>query len=849
MSGTFVERGLAYIQQGYAIIPIPPGTKGPRLSGWESNYATTPQQHAKLCIGNREAGIGIIAKTTPAIDIDTLDGDMSDHMIEWVRDNIDSAPVRYGKAPKVLMMFSCDKPFRKITSANFRRPGGPKQGERVEILGDGQQFVADHIHPETKMPYIWPDEDNSPLSIAAIDLPVLTVAYAKACVREFERKAKELGWEKISDGSEASAPAEDSDDFDALAETLPPEETDEEVARVKSALEAMKANSSDYDYDHWRNVLFALKWTKWECAEDLAREWSESSDKHDGKEFRVVWRGAQKRQRGKEFTLATIFHMAKEEGWNASRAPTQEDIESTVESLIEEADALATVEKQGRGVKELLKKLAESKLDQIDEMAVLKALRSATGDPITTLRNALRQYKDKAEGASPTHAGYAKSFLQKLEEKSDVEPVAVEGMIYSYSKRKGVWDGMVAPDMASVKVADEFDGQENCERRGDYTAIANHAYAIAAQDNDEFFNNAPVGLACQGRFYSVNPEGEIEREAIGPQHRQRVLSPVRPAVGDMPLFEKFLHETFDGDGEQEQIELLQEVIGATLVGTMARYEKVVLFKGPGRAGKGTLMKIIEAMMPTEWRSGITPFKWDNEYYLASLAGKRLNLVGELPDDQPIPAATFKTVTGRDTLQGRHPAGRPFNFKNQAAHIFNSNYFVHTKDHSEAFFSRWILLEFRNSRIGTDTIETDLAKRIIATELPQVMAWALKGARRLQARDRFLENAVQHRMFAQWSRRTSSLAEFVLDADFCMLSGKTEDFCMRPDFYKMYVQWCKESNRHAMGKIKAFDELETPTFLRMGVRIGSIHDHKYVVRGVRLKGGDWNVFVDEDDDEL
>lgn len=847
MSKPFREKGLAYIQQGYAIIPIPPGKKGPVFENWETKYANTPERFDELLADSHSrAGIGIIAKFNPAIDIDTLDEEMSNHMIEWVRDNLDDAPVRYGKAPKVLMMFQCEKPFRKITSALFKREGGPPQGERVEILGDGQQFVAEHIHPETGKPYEWPDEN--PLSIASIDLPVLTIEQAEATCREFERKARELGWELLREGTSANDDDDDGE-FDPLTEILPPDETEEEVERVKSALEAMKPNSTDYSYDEWRNVLFALKWTRWECAEDLAREWSESSDKHDPREFRTVWRGAQKRKRNREFTLGTLFEMAKQQGWDASRAVSDEKKEQSLDELLEEADALAVMEKPGRAIKELLRKMAETTLDSIDEGAIFKAIKSATGESIGDLRKLHKEYKTKSDNGSATHAGYTKSLLRILEEKSGTEAVGVEGSLYVYQPHKGIWDGTPAPDF-SVRVADEFDGQENCERRSDYLAIANHAYTVAAKDNDDFFNDAPVGLACVGRFYRVNAEGEIEREPLGPQHRQRILSPVRPVVGEMPMFDKFLHETFAGECEKEQIDLLQEIIGATLIGTMATYEKVVLFKGVGRAGKGTLMKIIEAMLPRESRSATNPFNWDNEYYLAALAGKRLNLVGELPDDKPIPASTFKTVVGRDVLQGRHPGGKPFNFKNQAAHIFNTNHFVHTKDHTEAFFNRWILLEFRNSRIGIEgAIEKDLADRIIANELNHIMAWALKGARRVEDRGYFLGNKVQDRMMAQWSRRTSSLMEFMLDKDNCILSQEKGVFTPRAEFYKAYAQWCKESNRFALGKIKAYDEIESAAFQRIGVRMGTNATGRDVIRGVALRKSEWDehVFGDVDDE--
>ena len=80
-----------------------------------------------------------------------------------------------------------------------------------------------------------------------------------------------------------------------------------------------------------------------------------------------------------------------------------------------------------------------------------------------------------------------------------------------------------------------------------------------------------------------------------------------------------------------------------------------------------------------------------------MAGSRLKVVGELPDSKVIPAAAFKTVTGGDLLTERHPNHRPISFKNEAVHLFMSNHFINTTDHSEAFFTRWLLVEFPNSR--------------------------------------------------------------------------------------------------------------------------------------------------------
>ena len=856
MTGLFKEHGRKLVENGYAIIPIPPGTKGPRTEGWQENYTSTVASFEDMAKDSPRCGVGIITKFTPAIDIDCLDDRITAHMRLYCHTNIGPAPERVGKAPKTLLLYAADKPFRKVMSARYYDPAHPerdpkRKGQRLEVLGDGQQFVAYHIHPETGLPYDWPQDWENPLEVPALDLTIITQADAEAACREFERVCEAAGWEKLGEGSTARDTGE-HDPADALGELDKPDETDDEVARVKSALDAMSGDvASDYDYDQWRNVLFALKWTGWDCAEALALEWSESSDKHDRKQFNVVWRGAQKRDRGREVTLGSLFTMAKSAGWDASRAPSPEKQSASYEEIMVMVEALKDTDSVMAGVDAVLAKLAPIKLSEAAEGAILVAIKKHTPYRVADLRKDLaakRKKIRKDDSNLATHGGYANAFVRELEDKAGVRPVGVSGMIYAYQESKGVWDGKITTEYDTL-VEKMFDGQEKCERRSDYLAITQQAYSHLSHGKEDFFETAPVGLACKGLFYRVNAEGKIEKEELDHTHRQRVLSPVRPVVGPMPLFEKFLDDVFKGDPNDEQRELLQEVVGSVILGTMARYEKVVLLKGPGRSGKGTIMKIIEALVPREVRSAVSPFRWDEEYYLATLAGKRLNLVGELPEDDHIPAANFKSVVGRDLLLGRHPSGKPFQFRNEAAHIFNTNHFVYTKDHTEAFFTRWVLLEFRNSLIGKDTeIVTNLADQIISKELAAVMAWALQGAKRLEDRGHFRTTLVGQAMMDKWRHRTNTLIEFLLDTDACVLSSSRDWQTRRADFYADYVEWCRSSNRRPIGKHKLYDEIaENATIKNLGISFKHGKDGTIFVRGVRMKSEGWVIRPDEDDE--
>lgn len=360
---------------------------------------------------------------------------------------------------------------------------------------------------------------------------------------------------------------------------------------------------------------------------------------------------------------------------------------------------------------------------------------------------------------APTHHGYAKNILERLTVDGR-SPVGHEGSLYIVDQTSGIWQRKPTESIGKM-VAEAHDGKDNCTRSNDYSGIAQHAISIAS--NNTFFSEPPVGLACPEGFYQIDGN-EIRVEPLTPAHCQRVM-----------------------------------------IGIMHTHQKAVLFFDPfGRAGKGTLERIIRGLVPASFITAVSPFVWHKEYFVASLAGARLNVVGELSDDVPIPAAMFKTVTGGDLITGRHPTHRPIMFKNEAAHLFMSNHMINTRDHSEAFFSRWLIVEFPNSRLRSgQPLDPTLADRIVANELSGIAQWALDGAVRLMRNGSFSKSAAHDRLMAQWRRSSNSLVEFIHER--CVLRPGL--LSRRSGFYMEYATWCKDNGRRPFAKSRVKDLLE------------------------------------------
>ncbi|MDY7568113.1 AAA family ATPase [Pseudomonas sp. RTC3] len=111
-------------------------------------------------------------------------------------------------------------------------------------------------------------------------------------------------------GSRGDAKATDDDDCLAGIDNDFPE-TPANIERLKSALRAIPA---DCGYEEWVKTIFAIKTTGWDCARDMAVEWSKTApDPFNEDDFKSAWRSGKDTQGG--VTVAYVFGRAKENDW------------------------------------------------------------------------------------------------------------------------------------------------------------------------------------------------------------------------------------------------------------------------------------------------------------------------------------------------------------------------------------------------------------------------------------------------------------------------------------------------------------------------------------------------------
>lgn len=307
MAHQFLDTALRLISNGYRIVPIKAGTKRPGVKDWEKAQATEAQARKWAADGFADGNVGIITENTPAIDIDVYDADIAAKLEAWCIERFGGDMlIRVGQAPKRLLVFQASQPFTKMF-AQYADPSGKKH--KVEILGNGQQFVAYGIHPDTHKPFQWTTMDE-PLDTPADLLPMLTRDMAVEVLEAFGTFAKAAGWKYLgsSDGRQVAV-AEEADDNALMTHKARLKLT---MAEITHALDFVDMES---DYDRWVMVGMALHHQSQGKPGGLEvwKEWSSRADNYSAKACEDKWDSFHDNSgRRTPVTMASVLKIANE---------------------------------------------------------------------------------------------------------------------------------------------------------------------------------------------------------------------------------------------------------------------------------------------------------------------------------------------------------------------------------------------------------------------------------------------------------------------------------------------------------------------------------------------------------
>jgi putative DNA primase/helicase len=252
--------------------------------------------------------------------------------------------------------------------------------------------------------------------------------------------------------------------------------------------------------------------------------------------------------------------------------------------------------------------------------------------------------------------------------------------------------------------------------------------------NNAFFPSDPRWFALGGLGVNFDPEA------------------------DCPTFKASLVAWFR---DEQARAALQEIYGYLIEGAND-LEKIVVFVGGLRSGKGTNARIIEAMFRGSLvKPLLSSFvdKFGAESLIdASIAmftdarlGKNADTAGAIEK--------MLAISGRDSPGVSRKNKTDFAGTIRARIVMLCNELPYLPDASGAMGNRFVLIRFLESFLGKE--DSDLSRKLI-TELPGIFNWAIEGLKRLRERGRFTMADSSADLLQEYIEGSNPLADFLAD---------------------------------------------------------------------------------------
>jgi putative DNA primase/helicase len=255
---------------------------------------------------------------------------------------------------------------------------------------------------------------------------------------------------------------------------------------------------------------------------------------------------------------------------------------------------------------------------------------------------------------------------------------------------------------------------------------------------------------------------------------------------------EFLDSVWPND--KESVALLQEYVGYVLSGR-TDMQKMLLLIGPTRSGKGTIARMLVAMIGRGQAAGPTLASLATNFGLSPLLGKPLAIVSDARlGDTPAHTVVERllSITGEDMLTIDRKFRDPWSGKLPTRFVILTNELPRFKDSSAAIANRMLILQMTRSFLGHEDRTLDSRLR---AELPSILTWALEGLDRLIAEDRFTVPAASEDAANLMADLASPVSAFVRDR--CV---RTPTSSIEVDaLYHAWTTWAVANGHHAGAK--------------------------------------------------
>jgi putative DNA primase/helicase len=281
--------------------------------------------------------------------------------------------------------------------------------------------------------------------------------------------------------------------------------------------------------------------------------------------------------------------------------------------------------------------------------------------------------------------------------------------------------------------------------------------------------------------------------------------------------EDYIASTFNGD--KETIQLVKQWFGYNLVPDRTK-EKMMLFTGPPRSGKGTILAMLTGILGDQWCSSDI-CNLSQEFGREKMLGKLAVIIGETrsADSRKMSAALatlLDIVGGGDVNVNRKNRRELGSVKLPCRFTLAANDFPDFTDHTRALLSRLNVVVFPNTYAGRE--DYDLKPRMEEIAKSGALTnWALEGLKDLRTRKRFVRPVASMAALKEAEEVTVPVVAFVREC--CAFTKDAE--VLANELFDIWCAWCKRNghnhgSQHKFGRWIANSYRDTITHMRQRI---------------------------------
>lgn len=286
--------------------------------------------------------------------------------------------------------------------------------------------------------------------------------------------------------------------------------------------------------------------------------------------------------------------------------------------------------------------------------------------------------------------------------------------------------------------------------------------------------------------------------------------------------------------DEDAIATLQEIMGYLLTPDTSQ-QKMFLLIGPRRSGKGTIGRVLTALLGAHNCCAPTMASFGGEFGAAQIIGKLAAIFpdarsGGLGMSAQSVVERLLQISGEDHMEINRKNKEFWNGRPTARVVIMANEPPKLGDASGALPGRFITLSMYKSFYGQE--DHGLEARLMA-ELPAILRWALDGRDRLNHRGHFIQPESGRDDLDDMQAMGNPVGQFITEC--CELDAEAEE--PTDVLYDSWRNWCGKNGHHPGAKATFGRSLRVvcPGVLRQRPRISSEEKQRqYMYSGIRLR---------------